>query len=168
MKFDDAFVRVVAVERGFQKDPHDRGNWTTGVIGRGDLKGTNLGISAAAYPGEDIEGMTLPRAKQLYLRDYWGPAGCDTVPSALRYDLFDTAVNSGVHQAVKLLQRACGAAPDGRLGPLTLMAVSSMDPERLLARFNGWRLDFMNDNPTLWNLYGRGWAQRIADNLKAA
>jgi lysozyme family protein len=120
------------------------------------------------YPTLDITSLTLDDARMIYKQDFWGKAGCDLVPAALKFDVFDTAVNSGPGMAVMLLQRACGVTDDGILGPKTTLAISNMDPERLLARFNGWRLDYMNDNPTLWAEFGRGWAQRIAENLKAA
>lgn len=167
-EFDDSFNRLIDREAGFQQDPRDKGNWTGGEVGKGVCKGTKFGISAASYPGEDIEHLTLDRAKFLCHRDYWGPAGCDAVPTAIKADLLDTAYNSGVRTAVRLLQRAVGVDDDGVLGPNTLQALQSMDPERLLARFNGWRLDWLNDNPTLWATYGRGLTQRIAENLKAA
>lgn len=165
--FDDAFLRLIDHEKGFQQDPRDAGNWTGGVVGRGVCKGTKYGISAAAYPGEDIEHLTLDRAKFLAKRDYWGPAGCDAVPRGMKFDLLDTAYHSGVKTAVRIVQRAVDAADDGVLGPHTLQAIQSMDPERLLARFNGWRLDYMNDLKA-WNHYHEGWSQRIAENLKAA
>lgn len=164
MDFATAFTRVVGVEGGFTADPKDHGNWTTGRIGQGQCKGTKYGISAKAYPGEDIENLTLARAQGLYARDYWGPAGCDAVPDALRYDLFDAAVNSGVTAAVKLLQLAAGEDDDGVLGPHTLQAVQSMPPLRALARFNGYRLRLMASNPA-WPGFGRGWALRVAGNL---
>ena len=110
--------------------------------------------------------MNLGRAKALYLRDYWGPAGCDAVPDAIKFDLFDTAVNSGETTAVRLLQNAAGVAADGQLGPITLQAINSMPPARLLARFNGWRLSYMANTPQ-FDTFGRGWARRIAANLKA-
>lgn len=167
MNFDDSFERLIGHEGGFQNDPEDRGNWTSGVIGQGKCLGTKYGVSAMTYPGEDIAGMTLERAKAIYRRDFWGPAGCDVVPDAVKFDVFDTAVNSGVVTAIKLLQRAASAQDDGALGPHTLMAAQAMDPERLLARFNGHRLDFLNDRPA-WPTYGKGWTQRIAENLMEA
>lgn len=168
MNFDQAFERVIGHEGGFDDNPKDRGNWTSGKIGVGQLKGTKYGVSAATYPTLDIANLTLEDAKRLYLRDFWGSAGCDLVPIGMKFDLFDTAVNSGPGMAVRLLQRAAGVIDDGVIGPKTMLAVSNMDPERLLARFNGWRLDFLNDNPSQWAEFGRGWAQRIAENLKAA
>lgn len=167
MDFDQAFERLRGHEGGFTQDTRDRGNWTGGEVGKGVCKGTKFGISAAAYPGEDIQNLTLERAKELYRRDYWGPAGCDGVPPAVKFDLFDFAVNSGVRTAVKCLQRAVGETPDGILGPLTLQAVQSMPPLRLVARFNGARLMHLADVPT-WPAYGRGWARRVAANLLEA
>lgn len=168
MNFDQAFERLIGHEGGFQNSPKDRGNWTGGKQGVGQLKGTKYGVSAMSYPAEDIENLTTERAKAIYFRDFWRKAGCEIVPDALRFDLFDTAVNSGVDRAIRLLQNAAGAFPDGSIGPLTHIAIDAMEPARLLARFNGHRLDFLNDNPAQWATFGRGWAQRIAENLKAA
>lgn len=172
MNFESAFSLLIGHEAGFQNDPADKGNWTGGRVGVGELKGTKYGVSAASYPGEDIKNLTLERARFIYQRDFWGPAGCDVVPDELKFDLFDTAVHTSApgncKQAIRLLQRAVGAADDGILGPRTLMAVQGMDPLRALARFNGHRLDHLNDNPETWARFGRGWAQRIADNLKRA
>lgn len=168
MDFDTAFARLIGHEGGFQNDPQDAGNWTGGKIGVGRLVGTKFGISAQSYPDEDIEGMTLARAKQIYLRDFWNKCGCDSAPDGLKFDLFDTAVNSGQPRAIRFLQRAAGTVDDGLIGPATMWAIRNMDPERLFARFNGHRLDFLNDNPEQWARYGRGWAQRIAENLMAA
>lgn len=168
MNFDQAFERLISHEGGFTDNPKDRGNWTSGKIGVGQLKGTKYGVSAMTYPTLDIANLTLDDAKRIYRRDFWSSAGCDLVPVGMKFDLFDTAINSGPGMAARLLQRAAGVADDGVIGPKTMLAVSNMDPERLHARFNGWRLDFLNDNPQQWAEFGRGWAQRIADNLKAA
>jgi lysozyme family protein len=155
MTFDQAFERLVGHEGGYVNDPRDAG------------QETKYGISRRSYPGEMIRTMTLDRAKEIYLRDYWGPAGCDTVPDAIKFDLFDMAVNSGVGTAIKTLQRTVGVDDDGKLGPVTLQAVASMPPLRFIARFNGARLQFMSALPA-WPAFGRGWANRIAKNLLEA
>jgi lysozyme family protein len=152
MTFDEAFEILIGHEGGYTNNPADPGGET------------RFGISKRAYPGEDIRNMTLDRAKTLYMRDYWGPAGCPNVPDAVRFDLFDMAVNSGVRAAVKCLQGAAGVAQDGALGPKTLAAIASQDGIRLAARFNGARLAFMASLPTFKD-FGRGWANRIASNL---
>lgn len=167
MDFNTAFQRLLGHEGALSMDPKDRGNWTGGEPGKGVLKGSKYGISAASYPGEDIAGLTLERAREIYLRDYWTPAGCERVPHGIRFDLFDMAVNSGVKPAIKTLQKACGATPDGILGPKTIKAVEVLPDSRAVARFNGARLAYMADAPT-WPAHGRGWARRIASNLLEA
>lgn len=152
MNFDQAFNQLIAHEGGYVDDRRDAGGET------------KYGISKAAYPGEDIRAMTLERAKAIYARDYWGPAGCDALPDAARLQVFDMAVNSGVKTAIKTLQRAVGSVPDGVLGPHTLQAIQSMPALRLVARFNGQRLALMADLAS-WPAFGRGWAKRIATNL---
>jgi len=155
MNFDLAFERLLGLEGGYVNDPRDAGGET------------KYGISRRSYPGEVIRTMTLERAKEIYLRDYWGPAGCDAVPDAIKYDLFDMAVHSGVVTAIKTLQRTVGVDDDGKLGPVTLQAVASMPALRFVARFNGARLQFMSALPN-WPSFGRGWANRIAKNLLEA
>jgi lysozyme family protein len=155
MKFDQAFERLIGHEGGYVNDPRDPGGET------------KFGISKRSYPAEDIKALTLERAKAIYRRDFWGVAGCDAVPDAIKFDLFDMAVNSGPVTAIKTLQRSAGVTPDGLLGPITLQALNSTPAPRLVARFNGNRLDFMTDLKT-WPVFGKGWAKRVASNLKEA
>lgn len=155
MNFEQAFEKLIGHEGGYINHPSDPGG------------STNFGISHRAYPGEDIKGMTLERAKTIYARDYWGPSGCDALPDGAKFQVFDMAVNSGVRAAVQTLQRAVGATADGVLGPLTLQAIQSMPTPRFIARFNGGRLAFMAGLSN-WPAFSRGWALRIADNLMEA
>ena len=101
MDFNAAFDRLIGHEGGYVNHPSDPGGET------------KYGISRRSYPGEDIAGLTLERAKLIYARDFWGPAGCDVVPDAAKFELFDMAVNSGVKAAVRNLQRAVGETDDG-------------------------------------------------------
>lgn len=155
MDFDTAFERLIGHEGGYVNHPSDPGGET------------RYGISKRSYPGEDIAGMTLARAKEIYRRDFWGPAGCDAVPPGIRFDLFDFAVNSGTRTAIRALQRCVGAHPDGVIGPKTLQAINDANPHILRARLNGERLEFMASLST-WPAFGRGWARRIAANLREA
>lgn len=164
MDFDQAFERVIGHEQGYQCDPDDSGNWTGGRVDSGALLGTKYGISAAAYPGEDIRNITLDRARALYRRDYWVPAGCDQVPDALRFELFDAAVNAGVRAAIRMLQVAAGADADGVLGPQTLRRVAMMDPAAALRRLQGARLDAYT-RAKAWPTFGAGWVRRVARNM---
>lgn len=151
--FDQCFDKLISHEGGYVNDPRDPGGET------------KFGISKRAYPQVDIKALTLDAAKSIYKRDYWDRAQCDKLPPALAYMLFDTAVNSGIGQAIRLLQRALGLADDGALGPLTMAAVHRLDAEVICAKFCGQRLEFMSKLST-WDVYGKGWARRVADQLK--
>lgn len=172
MTFEKAFERLIGHEGGFQADPNDRANWTTGKIGQGELRGTKYGISAMSYPGEDIRNLTLDRAQAIYRRDYWGPACCDLVPDPVKYPLFSAAVHTSAPgkptTALRMLQRAAGVRDDGVIGPVSIMAITNMPPHRLLARFVGQYLDYINNNRDQFRLYGVGWSQRAAEMLMEA
>ena len=158
MTLDDAFEKLLGHEGGYVSAADAKRNDDPG----GETK---YGVSKRSYPGEDIAGLTLARAKEIYRFDYWGPAGCDSVPDGVRFDLFDMAVNSGVRAAARTLQSCVGAEPDGVIGPKTLLAVQSMPATRLAARFNGARLAYMTTLAN-WPANSRGWARRIAANLQ--
>ncbi|MGH8601437.1 MAG: glycoside hydrolase family 108 protein [Gammaproteobacteria bacterium] len=171
--FNIAFERVIGHEGGFQDDGRDRGNWTGGVIGKGALKGTKYGISAAAYPDLDIRNLSLADAEAIYKRDYWDKVAGDKLPGALAFQLFDYAVNSGVDRAIKALQVVVGVKEDGVLGPVTLTAVREAGVEQthdgqvlqLVMRVLSHRLQFMA-GARGWARYSKGWALRIAGNLE--
>lgn len=152
MNFDQAFARVIGHEGGYVNNLRDPGGET------------KFGISKRAYPAVDIANLTLEAAKEIYRRDYWARAMCDQLPPGVAFDLFDAAVNSGIGQAIRFLQRAAGVADDGQVGPLTLAAVRRHDPEVIQARMSGQRLEFMTKLST-WDTFGKGWARRIASNL---
>ena len=157
--FKQAFEFVVGHEGGYTTDRRDRGNWTTGRIGRGELKGTKFGISAMSYPHLDIKNLTVADAMDIYKADYWDKARCDELPVGIDYLVFDAAVNHGVSRAVKFLQIAAGATPDGVIGPKTLAAVAKRDPLRLIEEFGAQRQLFWTEIKS-WPTYGKGWTRR--------
>lgn len=165
--FDKAFDRVIGHEGAFQAIHGDRGNWTSGVVGKGVLKGTKFGISAMTYPNLDIRSLTVQQAKEIYHKDWWVKLGMDLFKPALSYQMFDAAINHGMGNATKMLQRAVGTPDDGIIGPKTRAAVNAMLLNDILMCFLSERLDFMTYIGT-WDDYGKGWARRIAKNLKLA
>jgi lysozyme family protein len=158
MNFDDAFDRLLGHEGGYSFSPSDPGGETM------------WGVTAkVAYANGYIGRMKdLPRekAKEIYKAKYWDAVQVDRLPLALRFEVFDAAVNSGVSQAVKWLQRVVDVGDDGVIGPMTLAAANKLDGKSAAAAYNGMRLDFMTSLPT-WGAFGRGWARRIASNLQA-
>jgi len=155
MTFDQAFEKLIGHEGGYTEGKNDPGGET------------KYGISKRAYPKLDIKNLTLDTAKTIYYADFWLPSGCDVVPDAAAFHIFDMAVNSGVRTAIVTVQKVVGTTPDGVLGPKTHQAIKDMPPSRFIAWFNAERLKFMA-NLSNWPTFSKGWALRIAENLKDA
>lgn len=165
--FKKAFDRVIGIEGHFQNDPKDRGNWTSGKVGEGELKGTKYGIAAMTYPDLDIAKLSLDDARDIYHKDWWKEFKMDSFRPAMQYQMFDAAINHGMHHATRMVQNAVGVKADGVIGPITRKAIHETDLDDLLLRFLSERLVFMTHVKT-WDEYGKGWARRIAHNLKFA
>lgn len=163
--FYKSFERVIGHEGGYTDDPNDRGNWTSGKVGEGELKGTKFGISAMSYPHLDIKNLTLDEAQTIYFNDFWVKNGIDQLPKAMQYQMFDASINHGFRNATKMLQRAVDVADDGIIGKNTMKAVGQYDQLNLVLLFNNERLKFYTKIRT-WSQYGKGWARRVAGNLK--
>lgn len=166
--FEFVFNEVVGHEGGFTRGYHDRGNWTSGNVGEGELKGTKYGISAMAYPSLDIENLTLVEAREIYRRDYWTPIYGDRLPSGIDLFTFDAAVNQGITRAAKFLQYAAGVATDGIIGPITLGAVEDTPPMELLEEAAARRMHEYMLLDSLDDRYGLGWSRRLVDVVLTA
>ena len=157
MNFDQAFDILLKHEGGFSDHPADPGGKTRFGI-------TEAVAREVGYRG-DMRELPLDLAKRIYKDRYWDAVRAEELPAAIRYAVFDAAVNSGPRQAIRWLQRAAGVKDDGIIGPQTLAAVRAADPERLLRRMLAQRLRFMTGLST-WPAFGRGWARRIADLME--
>ena len=158
MKFAEAFVKLLGNEGGYVNNPADPGGETNWGV-------TRRVAEENGYTGK-MRDFTQDDAMAIYDRLYWMKVSADELPEAVRFDVFDAAVNSGPRQAIKWLQRALDVQDDGVIGAQTLTAAKAADGAKLAAKFNGYRLMFMTDLPT-WSSFGKGWARRIAGNLIA-
>lgn len=165
--FDEAFKRLIGHEGGYSTDRRDPGNWTGGRVGVGTLKGTKFGLAANTYPNLDIKNLTLAQAKEIYKKDWWDKLGADGMHSAIVFQLWDFAINAGKSRAIKELQQAVGVPADGIIGPQTLAAVNAHDLNDVILSLTAERLKFYTSLST-FKTYGKGWINRVADNLKYA
>lgn len=150
MNFDIAFERLMGHEGGYTTGENDPGGET------------NWGISKRSYPHVDIKNLTRDQAKEIYRTDFWDVLG--KAHPAIKFQVFDFAVNSGISTALRKLQSAVGVADDGHWGPRSAEALAKMDLNDVLMRLNGHRLLFMTKLRN-WPNHGGGWANRVAHNL---
>lgn len=166
-----ACVDIVLVwEGGHVNDPRDHGGETNfGIADRADGKADGMADLDRDGDGDvRIADLTRAEAIEIYRRDYWHAVRGDELPAGADLATFDLAVNSGVRRAILTLQRCAGVAPDGKLGPVTKMAVRAAEPAGLAERVCAARLSFLM-GLSQWPTYGRGWGRRVADiRAKAA
>lgn len=157
MNFHNAFALLLGHEGDFSDHAADPGGKTR--FGITETVARELG-----YTG-DMRELPLELAQRIYLEKYWKPIRADDLPPAIRYSVFDGAVNSGPGQATRWLQRALGVEADGVIGPKTLAAAYAQDSNALRMRILAQRLRFMT-SLTNWPAFSRGWARRIADLME--
>jgi len=157
MNFLTAFEKLLKHEGGFSDHSADPGGKTRYGV-------TEAVAREAGYRG-DMRELPLDLAQRIYKDKYWDAMQAEALPADVRYIVFDGAVNSGITQSAKWLQRACGVKDDGVIGPQTIRAANSLTSDGLKRRILGQRLRFMATLAN-WPAFGRGWANRIADLLE--
>ena len=105
MNFDQAFDILLKHEGGFSDHAADPGGKTRYGI-------TEAVAREVGYRG-DMRELPLDLAKRIYKDRYWDAVRAEELPEAIRYAVFDAAVNSGPRQAILWLQRAVGVRDDG-------------------------------------------------------
>jgi lysozyme family protein len=92
----------------------------------GDSGGrTKFGLDSASHPELDLDSLTVEEAGLVYKRCYWEKAHCYELPWPLSQIQFDGAVNTGIGQQMKFLQRVAGVVADGAWGPNTSRATGN-------------------------------------------
>lgn len=157
MNFTTAFEKLLGHEGGYSDHKDDPGGKTRYGI-------TEAVAREVGYRG-NMRELPLDLAQRIYKDRYWDAVQAEHLPADIRYAVFDAAVNSGVAQAAKWLQRACGVKDDGVIGPQTIRAANALHPEGLKRKMLAQRLRFMATLAN-WPAFGRGWANRIADLLE--
>lgn len=159
-------------EGGYVDNPKDPGG------------ATNKGITQSVYDSyrrskglmaRHVKLIEQSEVEAIYRLRYWNLINGDKLPVGVDYCVMDGAVNSGVSQAGKWLQRAINRQPsnrekikdDGEIGPTTLDRADDYNPVVLIDAICDERLAFMKvvrhkrTRELLWNTFGPGWLNRI-------
>lgn len=139
---------VKQLEGGYQKNPNDGGNYNS----LGQLVGTNFGISARWYESvigrppsiADMLQITAAKAKHLFKVYFWDAQGGNEINNqAIANTIVDHEINAG--NGVLLAQQCLNdhfgkhLAEDDAIGPNTIAALNSVDPNRFVPLYNGYR-----------------------------
>ncbi len=169
-EFDKYKSSILEIEGGYQNNPHDPGNYNS----RGELVGTNHGISAKLYEKvigrpptvADMKSITKERALSIFYNWFWVPMMANKIDSqAIAETFVDHGINAGIPRAVRLMQHVlndyfyAGLKVDGRMGPKTLAAVNASPERELFDAYNTARIDYYE---SLNNAhFEHGWKNRV-------
>lgn len=160
--FAASLEAVLKHEGGYVDHPADPGGATNMGITRKTLAGWRGVVPFTSLPKSAVKALGKTEAGQIYKARYWDVIRGDDLPAGLDYAVFDFAVNSGPARAAIYLQTIVGAAPDGKIGPLTLAAVAKHNPATIINDLCSQRLAFLERLST-WPTFGRGWSRRVSE-----
>ena len=167
-EFERSLAKVLVHEGGFSNHKDDPGGAT--------MKGVTQVVydryrQTMGTPKQSVRLISDIELQAIYRRQYWDTAKCDRLQPGLSYVVFDGAVNSGVAQSAKWLQRALQAMGlytgliDGQIGQGTILAAAGVnDVDALVAKVCERRMAFLKALKT-WKTFGRGWSARVAGVL---
>lgn len=124
--------------------------------------------------------------QEIFEKKFYRAAGCHLLPEPLDLIVADAAFNSGPKQAVKFLQRAVGALPDGVFGPKTEKRTREANVRETCISVIGQRIRFLKalharsvqegkdwdassrEGPRPQEAPLRGWLNRVTDLQRTA
>ena len=174
-RFDSCLAFVLQMEGGFVNHPNDRGGATNkGIIQR---VYDQYRASKKLEP-QSVQFITDDEVASIYREQYWRPVKADNLPPPIDLVVFDSAVNHGVKQASKFLQRALGVPDDGIIGIQTIKAVFSDDAagmtpkvaQDIIAQRSNFYDMLVERNPSQ-SVFRKGWGNRLSllqDQMEAA
>lgn len=161
--FPGALGFVLAHEGGFVNDPVDPGG------------ATNFGITQRTYDAwrwRDVRKITPEEVREIYESRYWEDAKCASIATThprVAVAHFDAAVNCGVWQANKFLQKAVGVVADGKIGPVTMKHLRGALEDEILSAMIMHRERFYHEivsrKPPLGKFL-KGWLARLTSLRK--
>ena len=155
--FKAALKRVLKHEGGYVNDPRDTGGETNYGI-------TKTTARSYGYTGS-MKDIPMDVVERIYKAMFWDAMSCDNFEFAIAFHMFDAAVNHGLLNARRILQRAVSVKDDGVIGPVSLAAIRAQPIFSLINLFNSERIAFYTRIPN-FNIYGKGWMNRMSENLR--
>lgn len=124
MTRDDCINILLQMEGGRADVAGDPGGATNGGVTQDTLSALRASGKFADLPAS-VDDLTREQIITIYEDTDWAQIRGDELPPALACVLLNVAVNEGEPTAVRILQSAVGALPDGVLGDVTMRAVAA-------------------------------------------
>lgn len=159
---------ILAWEGGFVDDSADRGG------------ATNMGVTLKTWRSvgydkdgdgdidvDDLKGLTPEEVRDRVLKPhYWDRWKADQLKSQRVADILVDWVWCSGRNGIVIPQRILCVPDDGIVGPLTVSAANSIDPERFVAQIYDARKDFIRrivERDESQKKFYRGWMNRLIE-----
>lgn len=154
--FQTSLKMVLQSEGGNDNDPADHGGRTSRGITQHEYDAWR---HLKGLPPLDVWKAPQADIDTIYHDEYWEPL-CDSLPAGLDYLVFNNNVLDGPHRSAVLLQEALGVNADGRIGPITRLAISQCSPTSVIVKYSDASAAFYKGlhQPK----FLRGWLNRVA------
>jgi lysozyme family protein len=161
--FAAALKIELVFEGGMDDDPVDPGGRTKNGITQKVYASYRRRKGLAA---RDVFQMVDSERDEIYRTQYFDKIRFDELPPGLDLVIVDGAINSGVSQSIKWVQRALGIQADGSMGTVTMQRIQEHDDHDLLiAQILARREAFLKSLKTFWR-FGKGWLNRTGQLRK--
>ena len=150
--------------RNFSNDPGDPGGKTMDGLIQVEFDRWNV---QHGLPRADVRTCTEQTGDLIYLNNYWLPY-CPDLPAGLDGMFFDSAVNEGTAEGVKILQFSLGLHVDGKWGPLTDAAVKRIADVPAAIRAFGKRRAAVYTETSGYTRFGADWERRDSQITSAS
>lgn len=159
---------IAHLKRYGDHDHYTSQRWSTYLIP--DSNG-HPAFDVSKFTVNDFKALQPSDVKYFYHKEYWEGCRGDDLPSGVDYYAFDFSVNSGVRQAILILQRIVGAVDDGIIGDRTIAAVQSYcqlnGNKRLIKEYDRQRREFLSRLRNA-SFFLKGWYNRLNKVLHKA
>lgn len=175
---------IKAKEGGLSKNPND--NAAKRPVPDGTGYHTNKGITWGTFVDNAKKYGYQPTTnlfyrmpdniwEAIYKGEYWDSVKADQINSAgVAFAMVDFAFNSGPGNAVTQMQQALNKnfgfklKEDGAIGPITLNAINTTNPKKLLEAYKVERVNFIRNSQAIHYTLKEGLVSRINTIFDAA
>lgn len=158
-------------EGGYQNLVNDKGNYNS----KKQRVGTNFGVSAKFYESiigrpptvKDMKAITQVEAHILFKNEFWDKIRADEIQNqGVAEMIADHAINANPRVTTKMVQRTLNRyfgtqlTVDGVVGTNTIVAINSVNQEKLLFRIGQERLEYYESLDD-YKYFAKSWDSRV-------